>query len=102
MTEEEKSLWEYLRSKKLGGYGFVRQKPIGNYIVDFYCRTAKLVIEIDGGAHFAEDGKEYDKERDAYLHGLSLNVLRFSKSEVVNNVNSVLIRILKELPERTL
>ena len=100
MTKEEKILWEYLRGKKLGGYGFVRQKPIGNYIVDFYCRTAKLVIEIDSGGHFTEEGKEYDVERDAFLRGLDLTVLHFPNSQISNNVESVLNRILKELPDR--
>ena len=100
MTKEEKTLWECLRGKKLGGYGFVRQKPVGNYIVDFYCRTAKLMIEIDGAVHFTEEGKEYDRERDAFLNGLGLKVLHFPNSEILSNMEVVLNRILKELTRR--
>ena len=98
MTEAEKKIWERIKSKHLKGYGFVRQKPIGNYIVDFYCRTARLVIEIDGAEHYSEEGKENDKERDAVLRGLDLNILRFSNSEVMSNIDTVIKRIFKELP----
>ena len=67
MTEAEKLLWSKVRKKQLKGYQFYRQKNIGNYIVDFYCPAAKLVIELDGGQHYSPKGKEKDKRRDAYL-----------------------------------
>ena len=59
-----------------------RQKQIGEYIVDFYCATAKLVIEIDGARHFSEVGKIIDSKRDNYLKKLGLVVMRFSNSEI--------------------
>ena len=76
MTEEERKLWySFLRSLPVK---FVRQKAIGNYIVDFYCASKKLVIELDGSQHYEDEGKEYDKVRDAYLQSLGLTVLRYS------------------------
>ncbi|MGD1118473.1 MAG: DUF559 domain-containing protein, partial [Dehalococcoidales bacterium] len=64
MTDAERSLWSKLRMRQLQGLIFYRQKPIGGYIVDFYCPKAKLVIEVDGGQHFTAEGVEYDKARD--------------------------------------
>ena len=64
-TFTERYLWKFLRSKQMMGYQFMRQKPIGNYIVDFYCSKLFLVIEIDGITH--NDKQEYDKNRDVYL-----------------------------------
>ena len=61
---------------------FSRQKTNGNYIVDFYCPAAQLVIEIDGGQHYLEEAALRDRKRDTYLRGLGLTVLRFSNSDV--------------------
>jgi len=71
------------------GFQFNSQKPIGKYIVDFYCRKAKLVIEIDGGQHYQKDGREKDIERDAYMSQLGLRVLRFSDMDVLVNIDGV-------------
>ena len=79
------------------GYKFYRQKVIGNYIVDFYCPRAKLVIELDGGQHFMDEGIERDKERDRYLSSLGLKVLRFTDKEVINELSSVLEKIYENL-----
>ena len=87
-TEAEQRLWTRLRLKHLG-YTFYRQKPIGDYIVDFYCPKARLVIEIDGGQHFSEETAEYDRTRTDYLQSLGLEVLRFTNSEVLKNTDSV-------------
>jgi len=81
----------------LKGYKFYRQKVIGNYIVDFYCPRAKLVIELDGGQHFMDEGIERDKERDRYLSSLGLKVLRFTDKEVINELSSVLEKIYENL-----
>ena len=97
MTEAEKLLWSKVRKKQLKGYQFYRQKNIGNYIVDFYCPAAKLVIELDGGQHYSPEGKEKDKRRDAYLEGLGLTVLRFSDRDVFVNTNGVLQTIFEHL-----
>ena len=86
-TLSEVLLWNQLKAKKLG-FQFMRQKPIGNYIVDFYCPELNLVIEIDGSSH---DSKfEYDRFRDEYMKISGLNVMRFVDSDVRNNLDSVL------------
>jgi very-short-patch-repair endonuclease len=84
-------LWEHLKGKKVFGLQFSRQKPIGNFIVDFYCSKMKLVIEIDGVSH---DGKfDYDMERQRILEAMGLTVLRFNDRDVKKEVNSVLAAI---------
>ena len=79
-TKEENTLWyQYLRRYPVQ---FRRQCPFGSYIVDFYCAAAKLVIEVDGTQHFEQTGISLDQERDAYLRGLELRILRFSNREI--------------------
>ena len=80
MTRQERHLWyDFLRSYPVM---FRRQKSFGNYIADFYCAAAKLVVEIDGSQHYEPYGRENDEKRDRYLSGLGLSVLRFSNYEV--------------------
>ena len=98
MTDAERRLWSRIRGKQLKGYQFYRQKPIGEYIVDFYCPKVKLVIELDGGQHYTEDGKERDKVRDEYLTGEGLQVLRFSDRDVLTQTDAVLEKIWSCLP----
>jgi very-short-patch-repair endonuclease len=88
LTEAERCLWKRLRLKHLG-YAFYRQKPIGDYIVDFYCPKARLVVEVDGGQHFNEDNARNDKIRDEYMLSLGLTILRFSNSEVLEYTDSI-------------
>jgi very-short-patch-repair endonuclease len=95
-TKAEKCLWQRLQLKHLG-IKFYRQKPLGNYIVDFFCPVARLVIEVDGGHHFTKAGKENDKLRDEYIESSGLKVLRFSNSYVINNTDEVVARIKKIL-----
>ena len=97
MTDTEKRLWTKIRKKQLKGAQFYRQKPIGNYIVDFYCPTAKLVIELDGGQHYTPSGRAKDHIRDSYLRSLGLQVLRFSDREIFDNLQGVLETIYKYL-----
>ena len=80
MTDAEKLLWSKLKFKQAKGLQFYRQKVIGNYIVDFYCAKVNLVIEVDGGQHYTDSGKESDEIRDRYLNGAGLKVLRFPDS----------------------
>ena len=83
-------LWDELKQKKLG-VSFVRQRPIGNYIADFYCREKRLVIEIDGSSH---DNKfEYDKARDEYMEKIGIRVVRVSDKDVKKDMQNVLIWI---------
>ena len=97
MTDAEIALWVKLRRKQLHGLQFYRQKPLGNFIVDFYCPAALLVIEIDGGRHYTEDGAIRDGLRDAYLESLRLRVLRFSNIDVLTNMDGVIAAIVRHL-----
>ena len=99
MTDTERFLWSRIRGKQLNGYQFYRQRPIGNFIVDFYCPAARLVIELDGGQHFEEEGKTRDMLRDDYLRGIGIKVLRFSDRDVFKNIEGVIEEILGNLPE---
>ena len=99
MTDTERFLWSRIRGKQLNGYQFYRQRPIGNFIVDFYCPAARLVIELDGGQHFEEEGKTRDMLRDEYLRGIGIKVLRFSDRDVFKNIEGVIEEILGNLPE---
>jgi very-short-patch-repair endonuclease len=83
---ERKLWWDFLRGFS---YRMFAQRPIDNYIVDFYCPSLKIVIEIDGERHFTEEGKTYDGERDAILTSYGLTVLRFTNHDVINNFESV-------------
>jgi very-short-patch-repair endonuclease len=93
MTEAERHLWGRIRGKQLKNMQFYRQKNIGDYIVDFYCPAAKLILEVDGGQHYEDKGSEKDRRREAYLSGLGFAVLRFSDREVFENIEGVLARI---------
>ena len=95
MTEAEVKLWCQVRRKKIKDVQFFRQRPIGNYIVDFYAPEVGLVIEVDGGQHYEDEGLEYDEMRDAYIKGLNLKVLRVSNLDVLNNMEGVVERIIE-------
>ena len=96
MTKEERRLWyDFLKNLPIL---FHRQKVIGNYIVDFYCAKAKLVIELDGSQHYEDKGIEKDRERDCFLQELGLTVLRFSNLEINQNFQGVCESILSFLP----
>jgi very-short-patch-repair endonuclease len=90
MTDAEKRVWARIRRKQLKGCQFYRQKNIGNYIVDFYCPAAKLVLEIDGGQRYSENGLRKDKIRDAYLTSLGFKILRFTDREVFEDSEAVI------------
>jgi len=97
MTDAERQLWSKIRMKQLKGYQFYRQKPIGDYIVDFFCPRAKLVIEIDGSQHFSDEMTEYDRIRDEHMSSLGLRVLRFTNTEVLTHTDGVVERIEEEI-----
>ena len=98
MTDAERHLWAKIRMKQLKGYQFYRQKPIGDYIVDFFCPRAKLVIEVDGGQHSSNEIVEDDRIRDEYMSSLGLRVLRFTNIEVLKRVEGVVESIEQEIP----
>jgi very-short-patch-repair endonuclease len=96
-TSAEIMLWSRLQQSKLGGYKFRRQHSVGAFILDFYCPSEKLAIELDGDSHFTDNAIEYDLERTAYLNGLNIRVLRFLNTEVYDNPDAVCERILEEI-----
>ena len=89
-TLSEILLWQKLRASQFRGYAFNRQKPLGNYIVDFYCRKLDLVIEIDGNSHAYEEAVVEDRKRQQILEELGVFFLRFSDWEVKNAMSFVL------------
>ena len=90
-TPGEIALWKKLRAGQLYGYKFNRQKPIGNYIVDFYCKSMHLVIEIDGYCHQFKAKK--DRIRDDRLAKLDLTIFRFPEEQVMDDMNNVMLAI---------
>ena len=96
-TLSEVLLWNQLKARKMKGYQFMRQKPIGKYIVDFFCSKLRLVIEIDGDSHI--DKVEYDKKRQQELKAIGFYFLRFSDLDVKSNLNGVLQMIEKWIEE---
>jgi very-short-patch-repair endonuclease len=96
-TDAERHLWRYLRRENLSGFQFRRQYPIADYIADFVCMPARLVIELDGGQHL--ESREYDatRTRDFKAHGY--RVLRFWNDDVLLRTDLVLEEILRELGE---
>ena len=87
MTKEERKLWyEFLREYPVK---FLRQKILGNYIVDFYCAQAKLVVELDGSQHFSESNLQRDSDRAEYLQNYGIEIIRIPNNYVKENFNGV-------------
>ncbi|BBO18237.1 DNA methylase [Candidatus Brocadia pituitae] len=89
-TKSEIKLWQYLKSKKMMGYDFHRQKPIDKFIVDFFCNKLKLAIELDGYTHTFEKIAEKDAVKQGKLKELEITVLRFCDEDVMKNTDGVL------------
>jgi very-short-patch-repair endonuclease len=89
-TKAEIKLWQYLKGKQIMGYDFHRQKPIDNYIVDFFCNKIMLSIEVDGYTHSIEKVFEKDIQKVQKLNELGITVLRFSDEEVMENIEGVI------------
>ena len=94
-TQAELRLWQRLRGRRLRGYKFIRQEPIGPYVVDFVCREHRLAIEVDGGQHA---DSERDTMRDQWLRDRGYRVLRFWNNDVLANIEGVWDAISAELP----
>jgi very-short-patch-repair endonuclease len=101
MTESERVLWARLRGKQILRVQFYRQKPIGNYIVDFFAPKTKLVIEVDGSQHMEKSNSKRDKDRDTYLAGLGIKVLRFNSREVLKYTDEV-VEVIYQVMEKRL
>jgi very-short-patch-repair endonuclease len=93
LTSAEAALWLYLQRSQLEGRKFRRQHSIGLYIVDFYCPSEKLVVELDGAGHFDVIGNARDVDRTHYLEAQGLQVLRFENQHFWNHPESVLTAI---------
>jgi very-short-patch-repair endonuclease len=93
----ERNLWSRLRNRQLASEKFTRQEIIGNYIVDFCCRSAKLVIEIDGDEHGTPKGVAYDGARIKIIEAFGYHIIRFTNRDVNGNIEGVLETILHEL-----
>lgn len=96
-TLSEVLLWNEIKGKKMNGYQFMRQKPIDNYIADFYCSRLKLIIEIDGESHIKKEQK--DRFRQDKLQKLGFNFIRFSDLDVKKNLNGVIISLISKIDE---
>lgn len=94
-TDAETYLWRKLKNKALQGLKFWRQYSVGPYVLDFYCPSKRLAIELDGDQHAEEESIRYDRERTNYLESKSIRVLRFWNNEILTNREGVLKRILE-------
>lgn len=98
-TKEERVLWEELRKKKLG-VKFHRQSVMFGWIVDFWCPSRMLIVEVDGKSHNKRKQKEWDKHRDEVLQGMDIKTIRFTNYEVMNELPKVITKIKAQLKIR--
>ncbi len=89
MTRAETLLWRHIKADRIDGLGFRRQMPIRNYIVDFVCLAAKLIVELDGESHDFEEQQKADQVRDAFFAAEGFRVLRFTNDQVMSNLEGV-------------
>ena len=95
LTPAEAYLWKELQNSKLSNRKFRRQQSIGNYIVDFYCPSEALAIELDGEVHNNEVAQQYDQERDLFIAYYNIKVIRFENKQVFENLDWVMEEIKK-------
>jgi very-short-patch-repair endonuclease len=96
-TSAESRLWCELRNRQLGGFKFVRQEPVGAYVADFACREAKLIVEVDGATHSAEEEVKRDAVRSFALERVGYRIIRVQNDDVYNAMEGVLQSILAAL-----
>jgi len=90
MTRAEILLWRYLKAHHLDGLAFRRQAPMGKYVVDFVCHSARIIVELDGETHDFDERQQHDAVRDAWLASRGYHVLRFTNEDVLSNLEGVL------------
>jgi very-short-patch-repair endonuclease len=100
MTRAETLLWRYLKANRIDALGFRRQVPIRNYIADFVCFSAKLIIELDGESHDFEERQKSDRSRDTFFESEGLQVLRFTNEQVLSNLEGVVEMIRQAAASR--
>ncbi len=98
LTAAEELLWHDLRKKLLGGHKFRRQHPVGDYIADFACIKAKMVVEVDGATHGTKEERNYDERRTQYLESQGWKVIRISNQDIYKHRRDVLDHIYVQLP----
>jgi len=96
-TEVEKVFWVHVRNRQFFGMKFFRQYSIGPYILDFYCPTLKLAVEMDGGQHTECDHRKYDDARSEYLQDQGIEVMRFWNHDVLLDIDSVLVKMMERM-----
>ncbi len=100
MTDAEQKLWFHLRRKQMCNVQFYRQRPIGEFIVDFYAPSKKLVIEVDGVQHLEANNMQADVRRTAFLESLGLRVMRFDNLQILQHLTDVLEMIHRYIADR--
>ena len=100
MTRAETLLWRYVKANRVDGLGFRRQVPIRNYIADFVCMSAKIVVELDGESHDFQERQNADHTRDAFLASEGFQVLRFTNEQVMSNLEGVVETIRQTAANR--
>ena len=100
MPKAEVLLWQRLRSKQINGLRFRRQFSVGNYVLDFYCPSAKLGIELDGETHFTEDGIKHDEVRSRVISEHGIELVRFTNTDIYKNLEGVVTQIALMVEER--
>jgi len=98
-TDAERKLWQTIRRRQVEGFRFRRQVPLGPYIVDFACLSARLIVELDGGQHTEDENIMKDESRTAWLNGQGFRVIRFWNLDVLKNVEGVWESIAAALAE---
>ena len=96
-TRPEQKLWFHLRGGQMNGFSFRRQHPIGPYVLDFYCATANLAVELDGDQHGTKEGLQHDRIRAAFFAKKGIKVLRFWNYDLKDNFDGVLEGIYRNL-----
>jgi very-short-patch-repair endonuclease len=96
-TDAERKIWSILRGRNLSGFKFRRQHPVEGYILDFYCVSHRLAVELDGGQHCDPQARRYDEARTMRLKELEINVLRFWDDEVLKFSDAVADEILRQI-----
>ncbi len=100
-TLAESRLWEQLRAKRLDGFKFVRQCPIGPYVADFACRSERFIIEVDGATHSTEEELHRDHSRTEFLENQNYRIFRITNDEALNGMDEVLTLIREELKRKS-
>jgi len=98
-TSAEAELWKHISNSKLAGRKFRRQHSVGNFIIDFYCPSEKLAVELDGEDHYWQEGIDRDLKKELFLKAHSIRVLRFENKLVFHDINYVLKKIFESFDQ---